>query len=144
MKKFKIFAVIACLLAFTGIPGFAHTLPPVADYKPFFAAIVIGHAIAGLAIILGTALLFTKKNQIAKGMIITGCAFASYGKVVEGYYFEYPLYFTFRYGSFSGFESFSNGFSLHIPFLILTVIFIYLYQSTDGSSNQIQSELDNA
>jgi hypothetical protein len=139
MKKFKIFAVIASLLALTGIPGFAHTLPSVADYKPFFAALVVGHAIAGLIIVLGTALLFTKKNQIGKGLVITACAFASYGKVVEGYYYEYPLYLSFRYGSFSGFDSFSNGFSLHIPFVILTAILIYLYQSAYETEAQIQA-----
>ena len=137
MKKFKITAVIACVFALTAIPGFFNTLPQATDYQIDFALLVFGHALAGISIVIGTILTLQNKISVAKWLLICGCLFASYGKLVAGYHFQYPLFYSFKFSSFEGFNSFSDGYTLDLPFILLAGALIYLHQPAElESQNQ--------
>ena len=119
MKAFKIISVLAAIWALVGVPGFFNTLPPALDYKIGYVLLVFGHAIAGLAIVAGAILTLKEKVNISKWLLVVGCAFAAYGKITEGYHFQYPLFFSFKFSSFEGFKEFQNGYSIDFPFAIL-------------------------
>jgi len=142
MKAFKIISVLAAVLALTGLPGFFNTLPPALDYRMGYALLVFGHALAGLSIIVGAILSLKGKVNISKWLLILGCCFAAYGKFVEGYHFQYPLFYTFKYSSFEGFKEFQNGYSIDFVFGLLAALLIYFQQKAEIESQNKPAQVN--
>lgn len=82
------------------------------------------HFVAGLSIVLGAVLTFVGRFKLAQYFVALGCLVAAFGIVVEGYVFEYPLVVTSRFGYFFSEEIYTDGYVMHIPFLVIAIALI--------------------